>query len=54
MQLRYDQYDVLIIKSKQEAFQAKYPPTKYHPFDDNDPLVRVHGVLEAIKRVIKI
>ena len=54
VQLEYDQYNVLVVKNKQEAFQAKYSSTKYHSFDNNDSLIRVHEVLEAIKKVIKI
>ncbi len=54
VQLGYGQYNVLVVKSKQEAFQAKYPPPEYQQFDNEDSLVKIHEVLGAIRRVTKI
>ena len=54
VQLKYDQYNVLIVKSKQEAFQAKYSLSKYQWFDDDDSLVKIHEILKTIRKIIKI
>lgn len=47
----YDLYDIVLSLAKVEKFDSEYQKVK--PFSDDDPLVKVHGKPEAVRKTKK-